>query len=120
MPTVTLPSGHTVELRDPASLKRKDRKALLFEVASLPDGTPDFVRGITGMEVLLRTAISGWSFDVPVTAEALDDLSLADDNALQAAFDEWYAGVRPDFSPSVDAAGRPVAEPGTPSSPSSR
>jgi hypothetical protein len=79
---VNLPSGETATLRDPKSLKQKDR-AKLYEV----DVDGSVKSGMAMMDRLVATLIEEWSFDLilpSIKLEMLGELSIADYDALSA------------------------------------
>ncbi|MBY8341812.1 hypothetical protein JYK17_17420 [Streptomyces sp. KC 17012] len=80
-----LPSGHWVELRDPATLRRGDKKRALRMVPIAEDidltlGTP-----VEMADGTISVMITAWSYEypLPVTAATLDLLPLEDGNALE-------------------------------------
>ena len=79
---ITLPSGATVELRDPKSFKQKDRRKIYEAIGS---GEATASAGIAMQEALIASLIESWSFDlVPpsVKIESLGELEIPDYDAL--------------------------------------
>jgi hypothetical protein len=78
---ITLPSGATVTMRDPRTLKQKDR-AKLYDDA---DGQATVKTGMNIMSKLIAILVEDWSFDlVPpaVKIDSLGELEIADYDAL--------------------------------------
>lgn len=81
--TVTLPSGITVTLRDPKTIRHKDRKKLFANLDGANDGemTKVFAMG----DALMALLIDSWSLELPVPSvslESLDELEITDYDAL--------------------------------------
>jgi hypothetical protein len=85
---ITLPSGATVTLKDPSTLRVKDRN----RVIKAGDGlTGDVSKGIAFNEALLAVIIEDWSFDLIVPSvkpESLEELEIADYDALTKATED--------------------------------
>jgi hypothetical protein len=80
---VNLPSGATATIRDPKTLKQKDRAKLYVTDTT----TSDVANGVKVMDNLIAVLIEEWSFDLippSVKIESLGELSIADYDALQA------------------------------------
>jgi len=78
---ITLPSGATVTLRDPRTLKQKDR-AKLYENA---DSSSSLNAGITIMTKLIALLIEEWSFELVLPSgkiESLGELDIPDYDVL--------------------------------------
>lgn len=58
--TVTLPSGNTVELKDPATLLKKDRDKVL----SYGSGLDDVMRTVALQDGVIAISVVSWSFDL--------------------------------------------------------
>jgi len=74
---IKLPSGATATLKDPKTLKVKDRKRVLR--ASEVDG------GDLSKDSLIAMLVEDWSFDLVIPSvklETLDELDMADYDAL--------------------------------------
>ena len=80
--TFTLPSGATVTLRDPKSIRQKDRKKL-YEVSNDQTG---LLQSISMTEGLIAIFVESWSFShlsIPsFNIEVLGDLEIPDFDAL--------------------------------------
>lgn len=79
---ITLPSGATVTLKDPASLRVKDRKRVL-KTADVEGG--DLTRALALGDALIAMLIEDWSLDLLIPAlkiDNLDELEMKDYDAL--------------------------------------
>lgn len=79
---VILPSGATVTLKDPSTLRVKDRKRVLRS-AEVEGG--DLSRALALGDALIAMLVEDWSFDLIVPAvkiNSLDELEMADYDAL--------------------------------------
>lgn len=79
---VTLPSGATVTLKDPTSLRVKDRKKVL-KSAEAEGG--DLSKALALGDALISMLVEDWSFDLIIPSikiETLDELTMADYDAL--------------------------------------
>jgi hypothetical protein len=79
---ITLPSGATVTLKDPSSLRVKDRKRVL-KSAEVDGG--DLSRALALGDALIAMLIEDWSFDFLIPAvkiDNLDELEMKDYDAL--------------------------------------
>ncbi|MEU6347235.1 hypothetical protein ABZ883_40585 [Streptomyces sp. NPDC046977] len=77
-----LPSGAWIELRDPATLRRGDKKRIMKGVQSL-DAELGVVYDLS--DGLLQVLTIAWSYDLPLPSESpesLDLLPIEDDQAL--------------------------------------
>lgn len=82
--SITLPSGAKVVLKDPKDLKQKDRVRIYN--ANGDDSQPTLQRGIAMMTTIISVLIDSWDLElVPpsVSIDSLDELSIADFDALQ-------------------------------------
>ena len=99
---VNLPSGATATLRDPKSLKQKDR-ARLYVTDS--NGS-DIANGVAVMNNLIAVLIEEWSFDlVPpsVKIDSLGELSIGDYDALQEHAEAAMPLLFPKLQDSTDS-----------------
>ncbi|MFJ5217167.1 hypothetical protein ACIP98_20895 [Streptomyces sp. NPDC088354] len=82
---ISLPSGAWVELRDPAELRRGDKKRALRMVEISEDGALTLGTQIEMADGVLAVLIAAWSYSLPlpVTAESLEMLPMEDGNALE-------------------------------------
>lgn len=86
-----LPSGGWVEIREASELRAKDRKAMLRKVPDPVDGHKmGFV--VDSADLIAAAVIVAWDLpyapDAPlpsVRLDTLDELTMADDQAMQAA-----------------------------------
>jgi hypothetical protein len=79
---VKLPSGATAKIKDPSTLRVKDRKRILK--ASEVEGG-DLSKAIALSDALIAMLVDEWSFDLIIPSiklESLDELSMADYDAL--------------------------------------
>ena len=79
---ITLPSGATVTLKDPSSLRVKDRKRVL-KSAEVEGG--DLSRALALGDALIAMLVEDWSFDLlipSVKIDNLDELEMKDYDAL--------------------------------------
>ena len=92
---ITLPSGATVTIKDPASLRVKDRN----RVMKAGDGlTGEVAKGLAFSEALIATIIEEWSFDLMIPSvklESLEELEIADYDALTKASEDISAILFP-------------------------
>lgn len=80
--SVTLPSGATAKLKDPKTLKVKDRKKVL-RTSEVEGG--DLSKAMALSDALIAMLVEEWSFDLLIPAvkiESLDELDMADYDAL--------------------------------------
>ena len=83
--TVKLPSGNTVVLKDLSTLKVGDRKRVI-KATDKQEG--DLSKAMALGDALIAMMIEEWSFDLilpSVRLETLDELSMADYDALSEA-----------------------------------
>ena len=81
--TIKLPSGATVEWRDVADLKQKDRSRIIRNA----NGEDDISRGMSIVEQVIAVMVEVWSFELippSVRIDSLGELSLDDYDRLQA------------------------------------
>jgi hypothetical protein len=79
---VTLPSGATVTLKDPSTLRVKDRKTI---IKASEKGDGELSRALALGDAMVAILIDEWSFDLiipSVQIESLDELTMADYDAL--------------------------------------
>lgn len=82
---VTLPSGATVTLKDPALLRVKDRKKVI-QASDAKIG--DLTKALALGDALIAMLVEEWSFDLlppSVNLESLDELEIPDYDALVEA-----------------------------------
>ncbi|MEV5472737.1 hypothetical protein ACIRH0_04170 [Streptomyces sp. NPDC093675] len=85
MERITLPSGAWVELRDPATLRRGDKKTALRMVPISEDAELTLATQLEMSDGVFAVMITGWSYDLPlpVTAASLELLPMEDGAALE-------------------------------------
>lgn len=108
---IQLPGGGTVTLRDGASVKHKDRKKLILEMADTE--VSDMVKGLAAQDKIIAMAVEHWEgVNDPETGlplgnprhdpAVLDELSVEDIDALTSACEDFRKKLFPDFDPSPD------------------
>ena len=92
---ITLPSGATVTLKDPSTLRVKDRN----RVIKAGDGlTGEIAKGLAFTEALIATIVEDWSYDLiipSVKSDSLEELEIADYDALVKASEDISAILFP-------------------------
>jgi hypothetical protein len=100
---VTLPSGATVTLRDPSTIRHKDRKRLFKTLDTVGDGDMSKVFAMgDGLMILL---VESWSLDLPVPSvnpESLDEMEIADYDALVEHTKELQKALFPSLADTVE------------------
>ncbi|MEU8968168.1 hypothetical protein AB0D11_02635 [Streptomyces monashensis] len=84
---IKLPSGAWIQLKDPHTLRRGDRQAVLRAVQD-PEST--MAAGLDMVNGLLKVLVIDWSYSLPIPSESpgsLDLLPLEDDDALTEAIE---------------------------------
>jgi hypothetical protein len=97
---ITLSGGNWAQLRDPESFRQRDRKALLLGMDAVEGG--DLARGLAVMDKVLALLVESWSYELPVPSvdeASLEELSIADYDALSKACEATRKVMFPDFSP---------------------
>ena len=80
---VKLPSGATVTLKDPSTLRVKDRKNVMRTADNAIGG--DLTKALALGDALVAMLVESWSFDLippSIKMESLDELTMADYDAL--------------------------------------
>lgn len=75
---VTLPSGATATLKDPKTLRVKDRRAIM---TASEKGEGDLGKALALSDALLSVLIEDWSFDLPIPSvkiSSVDELEMKD------------------------------------------
>jgi hypothetical protein len=92
---ITLPSGATVTIKDPAGLRVKDRN----RVMKAGDGlTGEVAKGLAFSEALIATIVEDWSFDLMIPSvklESLEEHEIADYDARTKASEDISAILFP-------------------------
>lgn len=99
---VTLPSGATVTLKDPSSLRVKDRKRVL-KSAEVEGG--DLSRALALGDALIAMLVEDWSFDFLIPAvkiDNLDELEMKDYDALVDETKDAQKFLFPNLSETVE------------------
>jgi len=99
---ITLPSGATVTLKDPASLRVKDRKRVL-KTADVQGG--DLTRALALGDALIAMLIEDWSLDLLIPAlkiDNLDELEMADYDALVDATKDAQKFLFPSLGDTIE------------------
>ena len=94
--TITLPSGNTVELKDPATLLKKDRDKVL----SYGSGLEDVMRFTALQDGVIAVSIVNWSFDLippSIRISSLGELTPRDYEALIKATADVQDYLFPNF-----------------------
>jgi hypothetical protein len=80
---VTLPSGATVTLKDPSTLRVKDRKRVMKTADGAEGG--DLTKALALGDALIAMLVEEWSFDLlppSIKLESLDELTMVDYDSL--------------------------------------
>lgn len=105
---VDLPSGGWALLRDPDTVRNRDRKEILRRVEGLDDNAGNITIAMSSVEFGLALMVEEWSFDELALPrddlETLDDLTIEDFDALAQAIEPLMRKVFPSFDPSPDPA----------------
>lgn len=94
--TITLPSGNTVELKDPATLLKKDRDKVL----NYGSGLDDVMRMVALQDGVIAVSVASWSFDLippSIRFASLGELTPADYEALIKATENVQDYLFPNF-----------------------
>jgi hypothetical protein len=104
--TITLPSGATVTLRDPKSLKHKDRKTIYV------DGDLTTRTSIDMMERIIAVMVQDWSYDLLIPSVKLDslgELDIPDYDALQDKVQDLLPSMFPQLARTDEGEANPKA-----------
>jgi len=99
---ITLPSGATVTLKDPASLRVKDRKRVL-KTADVEGG--DLTRALALGDALIAMLIEDWSLDLLIPSlkiDNLDELEMKDYDALVDATKDAQKFLFPSLGDTIE------------------
>jgi hypothetical protein len=99
---ITLPSGATVTLKDPAALRVKDRKRVL-KTADVEGG--DLTRALALGDALIAMLIEDWSLDLLIPAlkiDNLDELEMKDYDALVDATKDAQKFLFPSLGDTIE------------------
>ncbi|MFJ6085175.1 hypothetical protein ACIQI8_27580 [Streptomyces sp. NPDC092369] len=117
MPRHALPSGNWVELRDPDTLRRGDKKKALGLVPIDEDIELTLATEMQMTDGVLVVMISSWSFEFPVSPESIALMSLADGSVLED-LPEIKAAHKLLFPQQPEATPEQAADPASPTEPS--
>ncbi|MCX5285694.1 hypothetical protein [Streptomyces sp. NBC_00198] len=119
MERVTLPSGAWVELRDPTTLRRGDKKRALKLVPVSEDEGLSLGMQHEMADGILAIMITGWSYELPLppTAASLDLLPIEDGEALEQNT-TLVAAHKLLYPERVEKTPEAVADPASPTEPS--
>lgn len=99
---ITLPSGATVTLKDPALLRVKDRKRVL-KTADVEGG--DLTRALALGDALIAMLIEDWSLDLLIPSikiDNLDELEMKDYDALVDATKDAQKFLFPSLGETIE------------------
>ena len=106
---ITLPSGATVTLRDPKTLRVKDRRRLMTAVDTIEG---ELAKALALSDALISMLIEDWSFDLiipSVKLDSLDELEVADYDFLMEQTKEAQKALYPSLKETEDTAQDPKA-----------
>ena len=106
---ITLPSGATVTLKDPALLRVKDRKRVL-KTADVEGG--DLTRALALGDALIAMLIEDWSLDLLIPSikiDNLDELEMKDYDALVDATKDAQKFLFPSLGETIENEADPKA-----------
>lgn len=106
---ITLPSGNTVKLRDPSTLKVGDRKKVI-KATDKQDG--DLSKAMALGDALIAMLIEDWSFNMMIPSikmDNLDELSMSDYDALTEATKDAQGYLFPSLADTDENAKDPKA-----------
>jgi hypothetical protein len=95
--SITLPSGNTAVLRDPSTLRVKDRK----KVVAAANGQEGLLQAMSMTDGLIAVLVESWSFDLIIPSihiASLDELTMPDYDALAAEAAKAQSSIFTDFS----------------------
>lgn len=106
---ITLPSGATATLKDPANLRVKDRKRV---IQASEKGEGELSKALALGDALIAMLIEDWSFDLiipSVKLDSLDELTMVDYDALVEESKEAQKFLFPSLADSDEARKDPKA-----------
>ena len=106
---ITLPSGATVTMKDPALLRVKDRKRVL-KTADVEGG--DLTRALALGDALIAMLIEDWSLDLLIPSlkiDNLDELEMKDYDALVDATKDAQKFLFPSLGETIENEADPKA-----------
>jgi hypothetical protein len=105
---ITLPSGATVVLRDPTTLRVKDRK----KVYQAANGQEGIMQAISLVDGLIAILIESWSLDLIIPSiklDTLDELEMADYDFLAKEAENAQSILFPTLAKTPEADADPKA-----------
>ena len=106
---VTLPSGATATLRDPNTLKVKDRKKIFANA----NGQEGIMQAMSLTDGIIACLVTEWSFDLippSIKIESLDELSMADYDALSEHAAKAQEVLFPNVAKTLETEADPKAD----------
>lgn len=110
---ITLPSGAKVTLKDPSTLRVKDRKKVMKTADSTEGG--DLSRALALGDALIAMMITEWSLDLPipsVSLESLEELEMKDYDHLVEQTKEAQKVLFPSLADTPENESNPKATTG--------
>ena len=104
---ITLPSGATVTLKDPKTLRVKDRKKVVMASDSAQG---DLSKALALGDALVAMLIQDWSFDLiipSISIDSLGELEMADYDFLVEETKDAQKALFPNLSETPDTAKNP-------------
>ena len=101
-----LPNGGWLTLRDPKTVKQRDRKAVWAAMDRVSQaGGGSLLQTIESGAATMCLAVASWSYDLPLPSEdpaSLDELDIPTYNAVSEACKPFADAVFPSFKPSAE------------------
>lgn len=107
---ITLPSGATVTLKDPSTLRVRDRKAVI-KSAEVEGG--ELTKALALGDALIAMLVEDWSFDLLIPSikmESIDELEMADYDFLVEKTKEAQKSLFPSIADTVENEKDPKAD----------
>ena len=104
---ITLPSGATVTLKDPKTLRVKDRKKVVLASDSAQG---DFSKALALGDALVAMLIEDWSLELPIpliSIDSLGELEMADYDYLVEETKEAQKALFPSLTETPESAKNP-------------
>jgi hypothetical protein len=105
---INLPSGATATIRDPRTLKQKDRQKVLVSV----NAENNVAAAVSFTDSAIAILVEEWSFDLippAVKIESLGELTIADYDALAEAANEGIQFLFPQLRATAETEADPKA-----------
>ena len=96
MAKLTLPSGATITLKDPSTLKVKDRNRIM----KAGDGGSAAERGIAISNALIAAIVEDWSYDLlipSVKEDSIEELPIPDYSLLVKQTENYIKAIFPEL-----------------------